>query len=139
MDRTQTGNTYGPLTISNNALLLPNGMFLKYPNLRYVNGEFLYFSGRFKGPIRTHGPRLIENIIQALARIVITDQILDIQTTLPDLSIVLTVLDEIVCQGSNKKPDETLTSIISIMKKAPIWCKELPLNAEGNYSKLYTK
>ena len=138
MDRTQTGNIYGPLTISNNALRLPNGMYLKYPNLRYVNGEFLYFSGRFKGPIRTHGPRLVENIIQALARIVITDQILDIQN-LQDLDVVLTVHDEVVCQGLNDKPDETLASIISIMKKAPIWCKELRLNAEGNYSKLYTK
>ena len=138
MDRTQTGNTYGPLIIASNALQLPNGMFLKYPNLRYINGEFLYFSGRFKGPIRTHGPRLVENIIQALARIVITDQILDIQN-LKDLDVVLTVHDEVVCQGLDDKPDETLASIISIMKKAPIWCKELPLNAEGNYSKLYAK
>ena len=138
MDRTQTGNTYGPLTVSNNALRLPNGMYLKYPNLRYTNGEFLYFSGRFKGPIRTYGPRLIENIIQALARIVITDQILDIQN-LQGLDVVLTVHDEIVCQGPSNKPDETLASIISIMKKAPLWCKELPLNAEGNYNKLYIK
>ena len=113
-------------------------MYLKYPNLRYTNGEFLYFSGRFKGPIRTYGPRLIENIIQALARIVITDQILDIQN-LQDLDVVLTVHDEIVCQGPSNKPDETLASIISIMKKAPLWCKELPLNAEGNYNKLYIK
>jgi len=139
IDRTQTGNTYGPLTISNNALRLPNGMYLRYPNLKCMNGEFLYFSGRFKGPIRTHGPRLIENIIQALARIVITDQVLDIHKTLPELSIVLTVHDEIVCQGSNEKPDETLDSILAIMKKAPVWCKELPLNVEGNYNKLYTK
>jgi len=64
---------------------------------------------------------------------------LEIHTTLPELSIVLTVHDEIVCQGSDKKPDETLASIISIMKKAPIWCDKLSLTAEGNYSSQYSK
>ena len=42
MDRNQIGNVYGPLAVSNNAIKLPNGMFLKYPALQYINGEFLY-------------------------------------------------------------------------------------------------
>lgn len=138
MDRTQYGNIYGPLMISNNAIKLPNGMFLKYPGLRYFNGEFIY-NGRNNSFIRTHGPRVCENIIQALARIIITDQILEIHKTPNQLDVVLTVHDEIICLASDKKPKETLEKIIAIMKKAPTWCKELPLDAEGYYNKFYTK
>ena len=39
----------------------------------------------------------------------------------------------------DEKPKETLEKIIAIMKKAPTWCKELPLDAEGYYNKFYTK
>tara|TARA_R110002110_G_scaffold147895_4_gene338829 strand:+ start:178 stop:1980 length:1803 start_codon:yes stop_codon:yes gene_type:complete len=138
MDRTQYGNIYGPLMISNNAIKLPNGMFLKYPGLRYFNGEFIY-NGRNNSFIRTHGPRVCENIIQALARIIITDQILEIHKTPNQLDVVLTVHDEIICLASDEKPKETLEKIIAIMKKAPTWCKELPLDAEGYYNKFYTK
>ena len=138
MDRTQYGNIYGPLMISNNAIKLPNGMFLKYPGLRYLNGEFIY-NGRNNSFIRTHGPRVCENIIQALARIIITDQILEIHKTPNQLDVVLTVHDEIICLASDEKPKETLEKIIAIMKKAPTWCKELPLDAEGYYNKFYTK
>ena len=83
--------------------------------------------------------RQCENIIQALARIVVTDQVLKIHTTLPELSIVLTVHDEIVALGSDKKPDETLAKITAIMKETPKWCSELPLDAEGHFSKDYSK
>ena len=138
MDRGQLGSTYGPLAVSNNALRLPNGMFLKYPGLQYTNGDFIY-NGRSTSIIRTHGPRVCENIIQALARIVITDQILKIHTTMPELSVVLTVHDEIIALGSDEKPDETLAKITAIMKEPPEWCSELPLDAEGHYNKVYSK
>ena len=137
MDRGQYGNVYGPLVVSNNAIKLPNGMFLKYPGLKYINGQFIY-NGRNTSVIRTHGPRVCENIIQALARIVITDQVLAVQK-IPGLSVVLTVHDELVGLSSDKKPNETLAKILAIMKEPPKWCSELPLDAEGHYSKVYSK
>ncbi len=137
MDRNQIGNTYGPLAVSNNAIKLPNGMFLKYPALQYINGEFLY-TGRNNSMIRTHGPRVCENIIQALARIVITDQILTTHQ-LPEVDVVLTVHDEIIALSSKEKPDETLDQILAIMKKPPVWCSSLPLDAEGHFSNVYSK
>ena len=138
MDRTQIGNLYGPLSLSNNAICLPNNMFLKYPGLNYVNGEFIY-NGRNNSVIRTHGPRVCENIIQALARIVITDQVLAVQSQVPEVDVVLTVHDEIVALGNDQKPEETLDKIIAIMKKPPEWCSDLPLDAEGHFSKDYSK
>jgi len=137
MDRNQIGNVYGPLSVSNNAIKLPNGMFLKYPSLQYINGEFLY-KGRNDSMIRTHGPRVCENIIQALARIVITDQILTVHNT-SDLDVVLTVHDEIISLASKENPNETLDQILAIMKKPPDWCPDLPLDAEGHFGKVYSK
>ena len=137
LDRTNQSYSYGPLSVTSNALKLPNGMYLQYPHLRYNNGEFLYDSGR-NGITRTHGPRLVENIVQALARIVITDQMLAIQK-IPGISVVLTVHDEIIALGSDKNADETLATIMAIMKQPPTWCTELPLDAEGAYSKIYNK
>ena len=137
MDRNQLGNIYGPLSVSNNAIKLPNAMFLKYPSLQYINGEFLY-KGRNDSMIRTHGPRVCENIIQALARIVITDQILAVHNT-SGLDVVLTVHDEIISLASKENPNETLDQILAIMKKPPDWCPDLPLDAEGHFGKVYSK
>ena len=130
---------YGPLKIIHNAIKLPNGMFLKYTHLTFTAGEFLYRSSFNKTPIRTHGPRLCENIIQALARIVITNQMLTIKEELPTLDVVLTVHDEIICSGTQEGADMILDTIMSIMKSPPGWCETLPLDAEGGYSTVYDK
>ena len=82
---------------------------------------------------------MCENIIQALARIVITDQVLAVQSQVPEVDVVLTVHDEIVALGNDQKPEETLDKIIAIMKKPPKWCSDLPLDAEGHFSKDYSK
>lgn len=137
LDQTGAQYSYGPLQVASNALKLPNGMYLQYPKLRYANGDFIYDSGR-TGITRTHGPRLVENIVQALARIVITDQMLAIQK-LPGVDVVLTVHDEIIALSSDKNADKTLKEIMTIMTTAPTWCSELPLDAEGSYSKIYDK
>ena len=114
-------------------------MYLKYPHLTFTSGEFLYQSSTNKSPIRTHGPRLCENIVQALARIVITNQMLRIKQELPDLDVVLTVHDEIICSGPEEEAEFYLNEIMSIMKNPPNWCETLPLDAEGGYSKVYDK
>ncbi len=137
LDRTDQSYSYGPLSVASNALKLPNEMYLQYPHLRYNNGEFVYDSGR-TGITRTHGPRLVENIIQALSRIVITDQMLAIQK-LSEVDVVLTVHDEIIAIGSDIDATSTLSKIMTIMKTPPNWCTELPLDAEGAYSKIYDK
>ena len=137
LDRTTSQYSYGPLDVASNALKLPNGMYLQYPKLRYNNGDFVYDSGR-SGITRTHGPRLVENIVQALARIVITEQMLAIQE-LPEVDVALTVHDEIIAIGSDTNANETLATIMAIMKQPPKWCTELPLDAEGAYSKIYNK
>ena len=130
------GMMYGPLTIRSKALGLPNGMALNYPNLYFSAGQFMYSTER--ETIRTHGPRVTENVVQALARLVITDQMLEVQN-LPEVDIVLQVHDEIITIGSEHNADATMDKIIEIMRTAPEWCGDLPLDAEGGASQIYDK
>ena len=76
--------------------------------------------------------------MQAFARMVMTDQMLDIQS-LPQVDIVLQVHDEIIAIGSNLDADDTMNQIIKIMTTPPEWCKDLPLAAEGHISTVYDK
>ena len=130
------GMMYGPLMIKMRALELPNGMALSYPNLRYEAGQFVYNTDR--DYVRTHGPRVTENVVQALSRLVITDQMLDIQS-LPQVDIVLQVHDEIIAIGSEQDSDATMNQILEIMRTPPEWCDDIPLDAEGGVSKIYDK
>jgi len=130
------GTKYGPLEVTRNRLILPNKMSLYYPQLKYIGGEFLYDTS--KGKIRTYGPRLAENIIQALARIVITDQILEIQK-MPEVEVVMQVHDEIIAIGSSIDSHATMNKMLNIMRTPPEWCSDLPLDAEGGVSQIYDK
>ena len=130
----RVGTKYGPLTIKSRAIELPNDMALSYPRLRFEAGQFVYNTSREM--VRTHGPRVTENVIQALSRIVITDQMLDIQS-LPEVDVVMQVHDEIIAIGSDIGADDTMNKIIDIMRTPPEWCSDLPLDAEGGVSTRY--
>lgn len=132
----QYGTMYGPVEVGPNKLVLPNGMALSYPDLRYAGGEFIYSTQ--KGIVRTYGPRLAENVIQALARVVITDQMLEIHA-MPQLDVVMQVHDEIIAIGSEHNADVTMDKVLQIMKTPPSWCSDLPLDAEGGVSQVYDK
>src|SRR6185437_9553084 len=63
----------GPLVFSKGEILLPNGLKLKYHNLRKDSeGTWRYDYGPIIGK-RLYGGALLENIMQALARIVVME------------------------------------------------------------------
>ena len=108
-------------------------MFLNYPGLTYApaDGGFVYNS--FKRIERIYGPKLTENIVQALARIVITDAMLKLD------NVVLQVHDEIITCKQSTDPDDELKRMLGIMTQTPDWCIDIPLAAEGSYSNRYDK
>ena len=132
-DQYQWGSGYGPLIVEHHSLKLPNNMFLSYPNLTYTpaDGGFVYNS--FKRVERIYGPKLTENIIQALARIVITNAMLQLD------NVVLQVHDEIITCKEATNPEDELNRMLGIMTKVPGWCLGVPLAAEGSYSTRYNK
>ena len=128
---------WGCLYFDKHKIHLPNGMALHYNNLDYDDGTLTYET-RIKET--TWGGRIVENVVQALSRIIVTDAMLRIEkdTTL-DAQVVLTVHDEIVLISQANNPDATMDKLIAHMCTPPSWAEDIPLDAEGGYDLSYSK
>ena len=84
------------LLVNSEGIQLPNGLYLRYPELeKDVSGprsEFVYRSRN--GKIGIWGGSVVENVVQALARIVIGEQMIAISE---QYKPILTVHDAVVC------------------------------------------
>jgi len=120
---------------------LPNGMYVKYPNLRKVisedgNTEMVYDTkkGRATIPNRIYGGKVTENVCQALARIVIGKQMLLIAKK---YKVVMTVHDAIACIVPEEDVETAQEFVEMCMKIRPDWGMELPLNCEAGNGASY--
>jgi DNA polymerase len=122
----------GAVAITQDGILLPNGLYIRYPNLRLVEGKKVYDSRR--GTVSIWGGAMVENVVQALARIVVGEQMVRINKTYP---VALTVHDAAVCVVP--KPDimPALEHIIGIMSTTPQWAAGLPVACEAKYGQSY--
>jgi len=125
----------------NLGLRLPNGMYIKYPNLRVVTNsdgktEMVYDTKRGKATIanRIYGGKVVENICQALARIVIGKQMLMIAKK---YKVVMTVHDAIACVVPEEEVETAQEFVELCMKLRPDWAPELPLNCEAGRGRSY--
>ena len=132
------GETYRCITIGDKSLHLPNGMSLRYEDLTINRDGSLNYKFR-KARETTWGGRIAENVIQALARIVITDAMLRLDKNYPDMDVVLTVHDEVIVVAPEDNPDARMDTIIKELCVPPQWASSLPLDAEGGYDKVYSK
>ena len=142
---------WGPLMVTYQQIILPNGMALKYPGLRLVDGE----NGRelvynlvlpssatdeemieSRSTVRTYGAKMVENIVQALARIIVMDQMLEINEKYP---VALTVHDEVVSIVPDEIASDAFAFMLKTMKTPPNWAPNLPLDAEGGVDYCYSK
>jgi DNA polymerase len=121
---------------------LPNGLYLRYPNLRQKadeetgKTEIVYDTkkGRAIIPNRIYGGKVVENVCQALARIIIGDQMLMIAKK---YRVVMTVHDAVACIV---RTDEVATAqeyVELCMRIRPKWGMELPLNCEAGHGESY--
>lgn len=123
------GFTLGPCLFEKEAVLLPNGLRLHYHGLHQVQGdkgpqwEFTY-GGK---PKKLYGGKLLENIVQALARIITMDAALRIQKR---LRLGMQVHDELVYSVPNERLEEAKRVVLEEMRRRPRWAPDLPLEAE---------
>jgi DNA polymerase len=124
-----------------NGIKLPNGLYVKYPNLRHETDEsgqtqMVYDTrrGRTILPTKIYGGKVIENVCQALARIVIGEQLLRVAQR---YKVVMTVHDAIGCIVPEADVEEGLQYVEKVMKIRPRWAPDLPLNCEGGYGNSY--
>jgi len=119
-------------------IYLPNGMTLKYPNLKSkVNGEYAEWTYERKGvENKLYGGLLCENIVQALARIIVGTQLIQISRK---HRVVMTTHDEVVALAKTAAGNKAYAFMLKIMQTAPAWCADIPLNAEGGFDVIYSK
>jgi DNA polymerase len=122
-------------------VLLPNGLYLRYPNLRILQNEegkseLMYDTkkGRAVIPTRIYGGKVIENVCQALARIVIGEQMLMVAKK---YKVVMTVHDAIACIVPYHEVKTALEYVEMCMRTRPDWGMDLPLNCEAGYGTDY--
>ncbi|PTT39395.1 hypothetical protein DBR23_11205 [Acidovorax sp. HMWF018] len=130
---------YKCLEIGFEYIRLPNGMCLKYPDLRKAKGEkdwdeWTYQSGDIRKKI--YGGLLCENLVQALARIIVAEQMLMIDVKYP---VVMTTHDECVTHPKTKDAAKCYAFMEKCMTTPLWWCPEIPLAAEGGYAPNYSK
>ena len=120
---------------------LPNGMYIKYPNLRNVQNddgetEMVYDTKRGKAtiPNRIYGGKVTENVCQALARIIIGEQMLKIAKK---YKVVMTVHDAVACIVPEGEAETGKEFVELCMKLRPEWAPDLPLNCEAGYGRSY--
>ena len=123
------------LTFKKEAIELPNGLHLRYPSLTGKPDE----KGRVQWTYgdkhkKLYGGKLTENIVQAVARCVMTDGMLRIQKRYP---CVLTVHDEVVVSVPANEAVAAEKWVLEQMIKEPKYLPGIPLDAETGVGERY--
>ena len=129
------------LVCGSEGIKLPNTLRLQYPNLRWVmqpNGrpEMIYDQkkGRSIIPKRVYGGLVTENICQALARIVIGEQMLMVARR---FRVVMTVHDAVGAIAPAEEAAKARIFVEQCMQIRPKWAALLPLNCESKMGVSY--
>jgi DNA polymerase len=123
---------------------LPSGLALKYPGLTAEDSDWGHMDCTYLsryGRNKIYGGLLLENIIQALARCVISEQMLAIHRH-PDGSnwpIATTTHDEMVLVVPDAEITHATKVVEKIMTTSPEWALDLPLAVESGYDRCYSK
>jgi DNA polymerase len=121
---------------------LPNGLFLKYDDVRRLTAEvgqkaeMVYDQKKGKSILlsRIYGGKLVENVCQALARIIIGEQMLMIARS---YRVVMTVHDAVGVIAPTEKAAKARQFVEACMRMRPKWATALPLNCESKIGASY--
>lgn len=140
------------LEYDNTGITLPNGLKITYPALRqngsgfeYINDARTYrkfLKDRVLGLpcddlpwVRIYGGKVTENLVQALAGIIVRDQMVKIG--LAGHFVAFQVHDENVCVVRTDEADAAEAEIIRIMSTPPKWAPDLPIACEAGRADNY--
>ena len=150
------GNRSGTLRevicYDSDGILLPNGLRITYPALRQTKDGFEYINDprtyrkavtqRVSGGdlddltwTRIYGGKVVENIVQALAGIIVRGQM--VKLGLAGHFVAFQVHDENVCVVPSEGADAAEQEIIRIMSEPPAWAPDLPVACEAGRADNY--
>jgi DNA polymerase I-like protein with 3'-5' exonuclease and polymerase domains len=143
----------GVVTATNKAIYLPNGMQIRYPHLTQhpiVGKGYAYVKTRkqlaswtimkltgdwdFQKLTPIFGAKAIENVVQALARIIVFDQMLRIAAL---YRVVLNAHDENVVCVPEEQAEAARDYMTEVMSIPPVWAPDLPVACEAKIGKTY--
>lgn len=126
----------GCVWYDNEGIILPNGLRIRYPGLRRVteDGKSKVVYDSRKGPISIWGGTVVENVVQALARIIVGTQMVEINER---MRVALTVHDAAVIVAPQDESEAAKEFVTGIMSKAPAWAQGLPVACEAKVGATY--
>lgn len=118
-------------------IILPNGLLIRYDELQEQENEKGGTEYSYKtriGHTRIYGGKVVENVTQALARLIIGEQMLRIAKK---YRVVLTVHDSIVCCVPDNEAEACKAYVEECMRWVPAWAEGLPVDCEAGIGKNY--
>lgn len=127
---------YGCLWYDEEGIRLPNDLYIRYPKLRRetMDGKSKVVYDSRKGPVSLWGGAVVENVVQALARIIVAEQMVNISERYRP---ALTVHDAVVIVVPEHEKDEAVRFVTEMMSRAPDWAPGLPVACEAKVGATY--
>jgi DNA polymerase len=141
------------LSYDESGVHLPNGMKLRYPMIQRAQRGHRYMADpktyiklaalRMAGePMNDdelpwsyiYGGKVVENFTQAVARIIIAEQMLALSERYP---VVLQVHDELVFHAPESEADDAVAFVTQVMSTPPKWAPDLPVACEAGVGLTY--
>ena len=121
------------IRLDEDGFYLPNGMLLTYPDLQ-IDSEDNYSYLSRNSETKIYGGKVIENVCQALARCIISEQMVEVAKK---YKVALTVHDSILCVVKTSEAGLAQKFIERTMRISPPWAKGLPLDCESGVGENY--
>jgi DNA polymerase bacteriophage-type len=132
-----TGDMYeeiGPLVFLKGQIKLPSGLYLNYHELQNKEGQWWFtYGGK---PKYLYGGKMLENIVQALARICVMDAAVRVRKRI-GVQLHLQVHDELVYVVPDALASTVKQVVYEEMCTRPNWGVDIPLDAEGDIGESY--
>lgn len=124
------------LWYDNEGIRLPNNMLIRYANLHRgtEDGKSKVFYDSRKGKVSLWGGAVVENVVQALARIIVGEQMIKLNELYP---VALTVHDAAVLVVPADEADQAVENVTRIMSQPPEWAAGLPVACEAKVGVTY--
>jgi len=125
---------------------LPSRRSLFYQNPQFTTNKWGQTSIKYQGMnqetkqwgwVDTYGGKLVENIVQAIARDLLAFSMQQLNAN--NFDIVMHVHDEAICEIPEKGASDDLDLMCRYMEVQPDWAKNLPLVADGYLTPYYKK
>jgi DNA polymerase I-like protein with 3'-5' exonuclease and polymerase domains len=132
--------TFGPLTFMHERIVLPNGMPLIYPGLKISGDQLEFVSKRAVeegASNKLWGGAITENVVQALARIIIARA--ELRLAKLGLQSVLQVHDELVYCVPEKHAEAVKKAVALSMRASVDFLPNLPIDCEVGIGPSYAE